>query len=133
MAIAGLVMGYLVIAMIPILAALAIPAMNGARDRARAMTSMSNARQIQIACMQYAMDNDGKFPQNLEQLVPNYLPDKRAFVCPLSEDKTSTGYEYFGGKDNDDPNKVLLQSKATTKRHERVIVRVDGSAQLKRE
>jgi len=133
MAIAGLVMGYLVIAMIPILAALAVPAMVAARDKAQAMQSMNNARQIHMACMQYAMDNDGKFPQNLDQLVPSYLPNRRLFVCPLSGNKTSTGYEYFGGKESDPADKILLQSKATTKRHERVIVRVDGSAQLKRE
>jgi len=135
MAIAGLVTGYIgMLFAVGLIAAMALPAAVGARDRANAMRSMSNAKQIHIACFCYATDNDGKFPDNLDQLVPQYLPDRRVFVCPLSEDKTSIGYEYFSGLTSTSaPDKILLQSKATTKRHERVIVRVDGSAQLKRE
>jgi len=136
MATAGLVMGYIGIALLPILAALAIPAVAGAMDRAKAVQSLSNARQIYLACSMYANDHDGKFPQNLDQLFPEgYLKDqdKRILVCPMSEDKTSVGYEYFGGSTADNPEKILLKSKATSRRHERVIVTVDGMARLQRE
>jgi len=135
MAIAGLVTGYVsILLFIPLLASMAIPASVGVIDKAKAAQSMNNARQIYLGCKLYASDNDGKFPDNLEQLIPQYLPDRRVFVCPMSTDKTSIGFDYFSGfTDTSDPGKILLQSKATTRRHERVIVRVDGSAQLQRE
>ena len=99
MAIAGLVTGYIsIVFFVLLIASMAIPGAVGAMDRAKASQSMSHAKQIHLACFSYATDHDGKFPENLDQLIPDYLKDKSVFVCPMSEDKTSIGYEYLAEK-----------------------------------
>lgn len=134
MAITGLVAGYIGMAFfaLTILAGVLIPPIRCA-DKDKQMQSMNDAGLIYLACKLYASDNGGKFPDNLDQLVPQYLPDRRVLVCPMSTDKRSIGYEYFGGKTTDSPEKILLQSKVTTQRHERLIIRVDGSRAIERE
>ena len=51
-----------VVAIIAILAALLLPSLRAARDRARAMQCMSNIRQWGLAINNFAADNDGRFP-----------------------------------------------------------------------
>ncbi|MFA6715872.1 MAG: prepilin-type N-terminal cleavage/methylation domain-containing protein [Victivallaceae bacterium] len=51
-----------VIAIIAILASMLLPALNKARDKAKAITCVSNLKQCSIAIMGYAMDFNGKIP-----------------------------------------------------------------------
>ncbi len=51
-----------VIAIIALLAAMLLPALNQARERARGIACISNLRQLGIAYSIYANDNDGVFP-----------------------------------------------------------------------
>ena len=51
-----------VIAIIAILAALLLPALASARDKGRKAACLSNLRQMGIALLNYASDNDGKIP-----------------------------------------------------------------------
>jgi type II secretory pathway pseudopilin PulG len=135
LAIAGLVTGYFgfLFIGIAVLAGIALPVFSSVQDRAAATKCLSNAQQIALSCRLYASDHDGNYPQTLEQLVPDYLPDNHIFTCPITKDATTVGYEYFGGTDTDPPNKVLLTSKATTRDHKRVVVYVDSSGILKRD
>src|SRR5438067_877160 len=88
MALAGLIMGYLAALVAPeaILAAIALPAITAAQDRSTVVRCMNNAKQIAIACRTYAADHDGKFPATLDELVPDYVPDRSLFVCPITKD-----------------------------------------------
>lgn len=86
-----------VISIIAILAALAIPTMQGALMRARFATTVSNAKQIGIGLRMYAGSHDGQFPlyrdpdssaslvatsnEALELLMPRYAgADKSIFT-----------------------------------------------------
>jgi len=84
-----------VIAVIGVLAALLLPALNGARERARAGQCTSNLRQIGFAFTQYADDHDETLPQRYygdylgttdvgycEMLLPYVGGQHRLFVCP---------------------------------------------------
>jgi prepilin-type N-terminal cleavage/methylation domain-containing protein len=51
-----------VIAVVGILAALLLPALASARDKSRKTACVSNLRQIGIALLNYATDNDGRIP-----------------------------------------------------------------------
>ncbi len=68
-----------------ILGGLVVPPMHtGGREPARRACCRSNVRQIALACMLYAEDNAGAFPQRLAQLYPAYVDDARLFSCPTS-------------------------------------------------
>lgn len=79
-----------VIAIIAILAAMLLPALNKARERARAINCLSNLKQLGIAAQSYAGDSKGWIPHtwiqnkyNSDIYVENkYLPNYNSFVCP---------------------------------------------------
>ncbi|MEL7239899.1 MAG: prepilin-type N-terminal cleavage/methylation domain-containing protein, partial [Planctomycetota bacterium] len=54
-----------VIAIIALLIGILLPALGRARDQARTVLSLSNVRQLTVALTTYAVDFNGKFPQNI--------------------------------------------------------------------
>lgn len=87
MAIAGLIMGYLSLAMmivvIPILAAIAIPSFVKAREAAQVAMCMNNLRLVQNAVQQAALAKnlDGEAAIGEGDIV-EYLKDSKLPVCP---------------------------------------------------
>ncbi len=101
---------------------------------ARATEALSNAKQIGLGCKLYAVDHGHNYPQTLDDLFPNYIPDRKVFHCALGgDDERGIGFDYFGGKDTDPPDKVLLRSKITTKKGLRVVLRSDTSGAVEKE
>jgi len=52
-----------VVAIIAVLAAMLLPALQGARDAAKSIYCVNNLKQIYVASVSYANDNNGYFPQ----------------------------------------------------------------------
>ncbi|MBI4245128.1 MAG: prepilin-type N-terminal cleavage/methylation domain-containing protein [Planctomycetes bacterium] len=75
-----------VVAIIAILAALLLPALKNARDKAKQVTCMNSLKQIYLAFMMYANDNDDWFPINFGQ---GYGPNE-----PYTFEQEGPGYEY---------------------------------------
>jgi prepilin-type N-terminal cleavage/methylation domain-containing protein len=85
-----------VIAAIGILAALAVPALNSAYERARVTKDLSNLRQIGAATQMFMNDNNGVFPGSatltwMQQLEQNqkYLSSWRVLESPFDKRATS--------------------------------------------
>jgi prepilin-type N-terminal cleavage/methylation domain-containing protein len=82
------------IAAIGILAALSIPALTSAFERARATKDLSNLRQIGAATQLFMNDNNGVFPGSATltwsaQLEPKYLSSWRVLESPFDKRSTS--------------------------------------------
>ncbi len=95
----------IVIAIIAILASFALPAFLGVQERAKQTKDLSNGKQIVLALRQFALDNNGAFPQTVPAaaypaatlltsaspsndalwwLFPTYLTDEFIFAVPGS-------------------------------------------------
>lgn len=134
LAITGLVAGYLMIAILPIMIALMVPTFAIVQEKAIEAKSMANARQIVVSCRQYAGDHDGRYPPDLETLVnEGVITDDTILRCPLLKDDTQIGYHYFGASmgNTDAGDKVILISKAANRKGERVVAFNDSSVEMK--
>ncbi len=74
-----------VIAIIAILAAMLLPALGKARERARRVSCASNLKQMGLAAHTYAMDYNDLFPDaTWTPLYPSYISALAIWSCPSS-------------------------------------------------
>lgn len=136
LAITGLVTGYFGTIMMPVivavLASIALPAFSAVREKAKAVESISNVRQISIGLIAYANTHDDTFPPSLDDLEDEYLVNTRALTDPLAPEFGNDGYIYTPPAKNDPDDKVILTSRGKTRRGERAVGRKDGSARLEK-
>ncbi|MBN2451999.1 MAG: DUF1559 domain-containing protein [Lentisphaeria bacterium] len=91
-----------VIAIIAILAAMLLPALSQAREKARSISCTSNVKQINLAFLMYVQDNKERWPQMYWSgtawepahagywggQIRSYLNDNKMFLCPSKSDTT---------------------------------------------
>ena len=105
-----------VIAIIAILAAMLMPALQQARERAKASNCMSNLKQMGLAMMQYMGDSDDFYPiasKTYYTLVDgdgsyntwaytlrakNYITTHKLYVCPTLKDCLTTARRFLDGE-----------------------------------
>ena len=138
MAITGLVMGYLMIAAIPIVAvaaAIAIPSFAKVSMQANQIKAVNNAKQIVIAMKMYASDNDGNYPPTLDALIEEgILNDRKLFQFPPAMDVPGQEWDYRGAgpTDSEPGNLIVLTSRMPDRTGTKIIARNDGSVQVER-
>lgn len=108
-----------VIAIIAILAAMLLPVLAKAKERARRTTCMNNIKQVSLATIMMADDNDGTFPDD-GQVHPHYIGagfrtslqseykiQRNLFYCPSNPDwNRDTFWYYQSGTSTNDPSVV---------------------------
>jgi prepilin-type N-terminal cleavage/methylation domain-containing protein/prepilin-type processing-associated H-X9-DG protein len=104
-----------VIAIIAILAALLLPALAKAKDKAKRLNCLSNVRQLELGAQLYAHDFNGHLeidsrgaPANtwingkddLAWLHPSYVSNVKAYVCPGTKNvvRTNTTLDPYSGE-----------------------------------
>jgi prepilin-type N-terminal cleavage/methylation domain-containing protein/prepilin-type processing-associated H-X9-DG protein len=98
-----------VIAIIAILAAILFPVFAQAREKARAITCVSNEKQLGLAFAQYTQDNDEKNPDGVNWYYPGgngwagqvyaYVKSTGVFRCP-DDSSWTTGHSSYAYNSN---------------------------------
>ncbi len=93
-----------VIAIIAILAAILFPVFSRARENARRASCVSNAKQMGLGFMQYAQDNDEKFPivqlslSDSERVWDNaiypYVKSDQVYICPSAFSENTRSFAF---------------------------------------
>ena len=83
-----------VIAIIAVLAAMLLPALSRARERARAISCLNNTRQLMLACQLYTEDQENYLPYNLGMNTSSFRTNlnwvNNVMSWDLSADNTNT-------------------------------------------
>jgi DNA-directed RNA polymerase subunit RPC12/RpoP len=126
----NMMLGPAAVVPVAIAAGVALPVFSQVQERGKATKSLSNGKQIVTACKLYAIDNNGKYPPNLDVLVPDYIVDKSTFISPFKPEEP-VGYKYTPGHtDTEDPKIIVLEDKFSPEKGMRVVVHLDTAAEM---
>ena len=88
-----------VIGIIAILAALLLPALQKAREKAKSTACISQMKQFSNAIAIYRSDNRDAFPYWLTYLYPDYVNTSKIYRCPMTDNKDTDPHPYDGSDD----------------------------------
>jgi prepilin-type processing-associated H-X9-DG protein len=115
LAIAGICLSaFMMFASIPFMAALTLPALARAKERAQTINCVNNMKQLALAVRIYSSDNNGQFPPAAKwcDAVQSSVGSPAVFQCP-SHPELRCGYAFNGKLDEKkegeiDPQTVLF-------------------------
>ncbi|HUK81434.1 MAG TPA: DUF4190 domain-containing protein [Verrucomicrobiae bacterium] len=133
-AIAGLILGGVGLFMIPILAAMLLPALNSAREKARLIQCMGNVKQIGLAIDLYAGAHNGKIPRTFDDLRQYSSNLDKLLICPSAKDTSHPSYQIMlGGQQWKSPeiDSIVVVESASNHRIGHHVLYDDGHIELR--
>jgi prepilin-type processing-associated H-X9-DG protein len=112
-ALAGLIVSAVALMMIPIFAAMLLPALASAHEKAREINCVNNEKQLALAIRIYSGDNKDKFPPAAtwcDAIQPETNGNKQLFRCPAVNSPSRCDYAFNTKLDGLDESKVSPQT-----------------------
>ncbi len=114
-ALAGVIVSAVALILIPIFAAMMLPALAAAKAKAQTINCVSNEKMLALGAMMYATDHTNQFPPSATwcDAIKSYVGMPRAFKCPTANPADQCDYAFnaaLGGMDESkvDPHTVLI-------------------------
>ena len=114
-ALAGIIVSAIFLFMIPIFAAMLLPALAAAKQKAQEINCLNNEKQLAIAVRMYSNDNKDQFPPAATwcDAIRSFAGSEKAFQCPAGDPSKRCHYAYnvkLDGLDESkiNPNTVLI-------------------------
>jgi len=112
LALAGTILSGILVMMLPILAAMMLPALAKAKQRAQSIGCMNNLKQLALVEMMYATDNKERFSDSNHwcDAVERYVNNSKVFLCPLGDSSQPSHYAFNARLSGLDPKEVRSPS-----------------------
>jgi prepilin-type processing-associated H-X9-DG protein len=115
LAIAGTIVSGVFLLMLPVWAAMLLPALAKAKQRAQTIQCVNNMRQLALAVRIYSSDHNNQFPPAATwcDTLKSEVGSEKVFKCPAANENDHCDYAFnsaVGGKEEKeiDPNTVLF-------------------------
>jgi hypothetical protein len=112
LAVAGIVVSGIFLLLLPVFAAMMLPALAAAHDRAREINCMNNEKQLALAVKMYSDDNQGQFPPATTwcDAITRYTAGSGIFKCPAASSNSRCDYAFNAKLSGMDVSKVDSQT-----------------------
>lgn len=115
LALAGIIVSAVFLLMIPIFAAMLLPALSAAKERAQTINCVSNEKQLALAVRIYEGDHTNQLPPSATwcDAIKTDVGSERPFKCPAADPASQCDYAFnaaLGGMDESkvDPSTVMI-------------------------
>ncbi|HKW29710.1 MAG TPA: DUF4190 domain-containing protein [Verrucomicrobiae bacterium] len=112
LALAGVIMSSLTFLLIPIFAAMLLPALAAAKQKAQEINCINNEKQLALAVRIYSGDNTNHFPPAVKwcDAIKTSVGSETVFKCPAANSASRCGYAFNARLDDMDESKVDPQT-----------------------
>ena len=107
-ALAGTIVSAVFLLMLPLFAAMLLPALSKAKERAQTIQCVNNLKQLALAVRIYSGDNKDQFPPSATwcDAIQNAVGSEKVFKCPAGDQNQKCHYAFNAKLDGMDISKV---------------------------